>query len=234
MASAWLALSGQYCTLWLVNGENLPRFSVKVWLIMSHFIRLAHVEEQTASTLTTLSAHAFYHWFMAAPLHILGILVIALAVQFIGGRAIMRAMRKIADAPLVPGRKRSLNRQKERAATTGSLLRSILIGVVWLIATAMILSEFGFNLGPILASASVLGVALGLGAQTLVRDVLAGIFMLIEDQYGVGDEIEALEVSGVVESVGLRITSIRAKDGTLWYLRNGEILKIGNRSQHHS
>jgi moderate conductance mechanosensitive channel len=180
---------------------------------------------------TSVSAHAFYHWFMAAPLHIIGIIVIALTVQFVGGRAIMRAMRKIAEAPLVPGRKHSINRQKERAATTGSLLRSILIGVIWVIALAMILSEFGFNLGPILASASVLGVALGLGAQTLVRDLLAGIFMLIEDQYGVGDEIEVLEISGVVESVGLRITSVRAKDGTLWYLRNGEILKIGNRSQ---
>ena len=180
---------------------------------------------------TESTAHAFYHWFMAAPLHIIGIIVIAFALQFVGGRAIIRAMRRLAEAPLVPGRKHSLNRQKERAATTGSLLRSILIGAIWVIALAMILSEFGFNLGPLLASASVLGVALGLGAQTIVRDVLAGIFMLIEDQYGVGDEIEALETSGVVESVGLRITSVRSKDGTLWYLRNGEILKIGNRSQ---
>jgi len=188
-----------------------------------------NVHLRQSSSVST--AHAFYHWFMAAPLHILGIIVIAFALQFVGGRAIMRAMRRLAEAPLLPGRKHSLNRQKERAATTGSLLRSILIGVIWVIAIAMILSEFGFNLGPLLASASVLGVALGLGAQTLVRDILAGIFMLIEDQYGVGDEIEALETSGVVESVGLRITSVRSKDGTLWYLRNGEILKIGNRSQ---
>jgi small-conductance mechanosensitive channel len=223
VASAWLALSGQYCTSEAENGENLADFSVKVWIIMNL---------QPLTTQSTLTAHAFYHWFTAAPLHIIGIIVIALTVQFIGGRAIMRAIRKIAEAPLVPGRKRSLNRQKERAATTGSLLRSILIGLIWVVAIAMILSEFGFNLGPILASASVLGVALGLGAQTLVRDILAGIFMLVEDQYGVGDEIEALEVSGVVESVGLRITSLRAQDGTLWYLRNGEILKIGNRSQH--
>ncbi len=190
----------------------------------------AYKEFSHSLTTTKLTGNAFYHWFMAAPLHIIGIIAIAVTVQFVGGRAIMRAMRKIADAPL--GGKRSLHRQKERAATTGALLRSILVGLIWVIAIAMILSEFGFNLGPILASASVLGVALGLGAQTLVRDILAGIFMLIEDQYGVGDEIEALEVSGVVESVGLRITSLRAKDGTLWYLRNGEILKIGNRSQH--
>ena len=95
----------------------------------------------------------------------------------------------------------------------------------------MILSELGFNLGPLVASAGVIGVALGLGAQTLVRDVLAGMFMLVEDQYGVGDQIETMEVVGVVESVGLRITTVRSLDGTLWYLRNGEILKIGNKSQ---
>ena len=70
-----------------------------------------------------------------------------------------------------------------------------------------------------------------IGAQTLVRDVLSGIFMLIEDQYGVGDEVEVMDVKGTIESVGLRITTVRAGDGTLWYLRNGEILKVGNNSQ---
>jgi small-conductance mechanosensitive channel len=95
----------------------------------------------------------------------------------------------------------------------------------------MILSEFGFNLGPLIASAGVLGVALGLGAQTLVRDILSGIFMLVEDQYGVGDQVNVLDVVGVVETVGLRITTVRDSEGTIWYLRNGEILKIGNKSQ---
>jgi small-conductance mechanosensitive channel len=74
-------------------------------------------------------------------------------------------------------------------------------------------------------------VALGLGAQTLVRDVLSGIFMLVEDQYGVGDQVDVLDVQGVVEKVGLRVTCVRDKKGTLWYLRNGEILKVGNQSQ---
>jgi small-conductance mechanosensitive channel len=95
----------------------------------------------------------------------------------------------------------------------------------------MILGEFGFNLGPVIASAGVIGVAIGLGAQTLVRDVLSGIFMLIEDQYGVGDEIKVLDIEGVVEKVGLRITTIRDKNDVLWYVRNGEILVIGNGSQ---
>jgi small-conductance mechanosensitive channel len=95
----------------------------------------------------------------------------------------------------------------------------------------MILGEFGFNLGPVIASAGVIGVAIGLGAQTLVRDILSGIFMLIEDQYGVGDQIKVLEIEGQVEKVGLRITTVRDKDDVLWYVRNGEILVIGNRSQ---
>jgi small-conductance mechanosensitive channel len=94
-----------------------------------------------------------------------------------------------------------------------------------------VLGEFGFNLGPIIASAGVIGVALGLGAQTLVRDILSGIFMLIEDQYGVGDKVDVLDVKGSVEKVGLRITTVRDDSGTLWYLRNGEILKVGNLSQ---
>ena len=93
------------------------------------------------------------------------------------------------------------------------------------------MGEFGFNLGPLIASAGVIGVALGLGAQTIVRDVLSGIFMLVEDQYGVGDEVEVLDIKGTVEKVGLRITTIRDSSGTLWYLRNGEILKVGNLSQ---
>jgi small-conductance mechanosensitive channel len=95
----------------------------------------------------------------------------------------------------------------------------------------MVLGEFGFNLGPVIASAGIVGVAVGLGAQTLVRDILSGIFMLIEDQYGVGDRIDVLTIQGVVERVGLRITTVRADDGTLWFIRNGEILTLGNASK---
>jgi small-conductance mechanosensitive channel len=102
---------------------------------------------------------------------------------------------------------------------------------VWIIAIGMILGEFGFNLGPVIASAGVIGVALGLGAQTLVRDVLSGIFMLIEDQYGVGDDVKVQDVEGKVERVGLRITQVRDKKNVLWYIRNGEILIVGNKSQ---
>ncbi len=169
-------------------------------------------------------------WLSGAPLRIAIVLIAAWVSYSIGHRAIDRAVNKLATADLIPG-PGFAKRQAERARTTGSVLNSILKAVVWIIAIGMILGEFGFNLGPVIASAGVIGVAIGLGAQTLVRDILSGIFMLIEDQYGVGDQIKVLEIEGVVEKVGLRITTIRDKDETLWYVRNGEILIIGNRSQ---
>jgi small-conductance mechanosensitive channel len=95
----------------------------------------------------------------------------------------------------------------------------------------MVLGEFGFDLGPVIASAGIIGVAIGLGAQSLVKDVLSGIFMLVEDQYGVGDQVKVGDVEGVVEKVGLRITTVRDSGGVLWFLRNGEILVIGNKSK---
>ena len=169
-------------------------------------------------------------WLSGAPLRIVIVLVAAWVSYSIGHRAIDRAVNKLATADLKPG-PGVAKRQAERARTTGSVLNSILKAVIWIIAIGMILGEFGFNLGPVIASAGVIGVAIGLGAQTLVRDILSGIFMLIEDQYGVGDQIKVLDIEGVVEKVGLRITTIRDKDETLWYVRNGEILIIGNRSQ---
>ena len=169
-------------------------------------------------------------WLSGAPLRVFSVLVAAWIAQSIGHRAIERAVNKLATADLKPG-PGFAKRQAERARTTGSVLTSILKAAVWIIALAMILGEFGFNLGPVIASAGVIGVAIGLGAQTLVRDILSGIFMLIEDQYGVGDQITTLEIEGVVEKVGLRITTIRDKNGVLWYVRNGEILVIGNASQ---
>ena len=95
----------------------------------------------------------------------------------------------------------------------------------------IVMGELGFNLGPLLASAGIVGVALGFGAQSLVKDLIAGLFMLLEDQYGVGDTVDLGEATGVVESVGLRITTVRDGRGVLWYIRNGEIVRVGNKSQ---
>jgi len=171
-------------------------------------------------------------WISGTPLRVAIILISAMIAQAFGTRAIERAMNRLATADLVPGPRNIVARQKERARTIGGVLSSTLKTVIWVVATAMALGEFGFNLGPLIASAGILGVALGLGAQTLVRDVLSGIFMLVEDQYGVGDEIHIQEVEGKVEKVGLRITQIRDKKGVLWFIRNGEILLVGNKSKN--
>jgi small conductance mechanosensitive channel len=106
--------------------------------------------------------------------------------------------------------------------------------VIWAIAGLMALDKLGFNLGPLLAGAGVLGIAIGFGSQTLVRDFLSGIFMLVEDQFGVGDVINVGEASGVVEALSLRTTRLRSVDGTLWHVPNGEIRRVGNMSQEWS
>ena len=173
---------------------------------------------------------AIWDWFNGAPFRILVIFIVALIGQVIGNRAIDRGIGKLASTDLKPG-PGTAKRQAERARTIGTVFSSAFNAAVWIIALGMILGEFGFNLGPVIASAGVIGVALGLGAQTIVRDVLSGIFMLVEDQYGVGDEIHIQEVEGKVEKVGLRITQIRDKNNVLWFVRNGEILLVGNKSK---
>ena len=174
---------------------------------------------------------AIWDWFNGAPFRILVIFIVALIGQVIGNRAIDRGIGKLAATDLRPG-PGTAKRQAERARTIGTVFSSAFNAAVWIIAIGMILGEFGFNLGPVIASAGVIGVALGLGAQTIVRDVLSGIFMLVEDQYGVGDDIHVQDVEGKVEKVGLRITQVRDKKGVLWFLRNGEILVVGNKSKN--
>ncbi|MCW2606235.1 MAG: MscS Mechanosensitive ion channel [Frankiales bacterium] len=122
-------------------------------------------------------------------------------------------------------------RRRQRAETIGSVLRSTGSAVVLGVAFAMALSELGLDLGPVLASAGIVGVALGFGAQNLVKDVLTGVFLILEDQFGVGDVVDLGEASGTVEAVGLRTTRLRSVDGTVWYVRNGEVLRVGNMSQ---
>jgi moderate conductance mechanosensitive channel len=122
-------------------------------------------------------------------------------------------------------------RRQQRTETLGSVLRSLITAVVFGIAFLMVLSEFDVDLAPLLASAGVAGVALGFGAQSLVKDFLSGIFMLLEDQYGVGDLIDTGEATGTVEEVTLRITKLRDPSGVAWYVRNGEISRIANKSQ---
>src|SRR5215207_8653447 len=136
-----------------------------------------------------------------------------------------RAARVVLGGSGVYSERRAL-----RAATLGSLLKSIVSAVIGVLVVVMAMEILGYPIGPLLASAGILGVALGFGAQHLVKDFLNGIFMLLEDQYGVGDVIDMGLASGTVEGVGLRVTRLRAVDGTVWYVRNGEVVRVGNSS----
>ncbi len=128
----------------------------------------------------------------------------------------------------------NVERQRQRVTTLGSLLRNIVDVVIAVVALLTVLSIIGIPMGPLLASAGVGGVALGFGAQSLVKDYLSGIFMLAEDQFGVGDLITVGDIRGTVLEVTLRVTKLRDASGTIWYVRNGEILTLGNISQGFS
>lgn len=180
-------------------------------------------------------------------LAVLLIVVLAVLLRAMLHRAVNRLVQGAATGRVwVPGvlrRRKRLRviaapllseRRAQRANTIGSVLRSITSVVVLSVASVMILAEFGLNLGPIIASAGIVGVALGFGAQNLVRDFLSGMFMLLEDQYGVGDIVDLGEASGTVEAVGLRITTLRDVRGTVWHVRNGEIQRVGNKSHGYA
>ena len=171
---------------------------------------------------------------LGTPLTIVVLVLVGLVVRWLLHRVVDRIVHRAEDGVLAD-RMSALStgdpsRRVQRARTMGSLLKSITSGVVIAVVATMILGEF-VDITPIIASAGILGVALGFGAQSLVKDFLSGIFMIFEDQYGVGDVIDAGEASGAVEAVGLRVTRLRDVNGTVWYVRNGEILRIGNMSQ---
>jgi small-conductance mechanosensitive channel len=156
--------------------------------------------------------------------------------QFVAGvsqGAVRRGVEGLRQrAPDMLGASGQVNvRAAQRAGTIASVLRSVGTAVIWSIAVLSVLSELGINLGPFIAGAGIVGVALGFGSQSLVRDFLSGMFMLIEDQYGVGDIIDAGEATGTVESITLRSTRLRSVDGTVWHIPNGEIRRVGNKSQ---
>lgn len=182
------------------------------------------------------------------PLRILAIIGICLLARGLINRGIKRLTRVTAEGRpptiLKPFRERVPNlmadsdteellgdRRKQRAETIGSLFRSLVTWLIYVIMFLLILSELDINIGPILASAGVAGLAIGFGAQALVKDVISGLFMIMEDQYGVGDSVDLGEAVGVVQVVGLRVTTLRDLQGTLWYVRNGEIIRVGNQSQ---
>jgi small conductance mechanosensitive channel len=143
-----------------------------------------------------------------------------------GGLAALRAPTALARTGEIPSLRRV-----QRAETVGALLASVASFGIWTLAGLMALGTIGLDLGPLIAGAGIVGVAVGFGSQNLVRDFISGIFMLMEDQYGVGDVVDAGPATGTVEGVGLRTTRLRDVSGTLWHIPNGEIRRVGNRSQ---
>ncbi|MFJ3339007.1 mechanosensitive ion channel family protein [Streptomyces sp. NPDC086766] len=175
---------------------------------------------------------------LAIGLRVLLILVIAAVLRVAVRRAITKLIERMnrtavqgAGGTALGGLLVNAERRRQRSAAIGSVLRSVASFVIVGTAALMVLSTFQINLAPLLASAGVAGVAVGFGARNLVTDFLSGVFMILEDQYGVGDTIDAGVASGEVIEVGLRVTKLRGDNGEIWYVRNGEVKRIGNLSQ---
>lgn len=182
-------------------------------------------------------------WFVGRPLAIIGILLVAWLVKAVARRAIRRGTRRIMlspdsltarigmSGPDGVEQEIELARRKARANSIGAALAGVVTVIVWVIAIFAIASVLGVDLAPLLAGAGVAGIALGFGAQSLVRDCISGLFMLLEDQYGIGDQVDLGAASGTVEQVSMRTTVLRGADGTVWHIPNGEIRRVGNQSK---
>jgi small conductance mechanosensitive channel len=194
-------------------------------------------------------------WIVAKPLKVLLVIAVAWLLVAVLRRGIRRLVEglvaqrdeqaarrreEIAETPpghRVPAAARSrrlaeqAERGRQRAQALGTVLRSLVSVVIWSLAALIVLGEFGVNLGPLIAGAGIAGIALGFGAQSLVRDFLSGVFMLAEDQYGVGDVVDLGDAAGTVEEIRLRTTRLRDGEGTVWFVPNGEIRRVANKSQ---
>ena len=187
----------------------------------------------------------FADWFISRPLRIALIVAVAWTVNLLARRAVRRLVDRLVrertssprtsmahlDRARADHFAERAERSRQRTLTMGAVLRSIASLVVFVLALLLCLGELGIDLAPLLAGAGIAGIAVGLGAQSLVRDFLAGLFIVIEDQYGVGDTVDLGEARGTVEKVTLRTTMVRDFEGTLWVVPNGEIKRVANKSQ---
>ncbi len=168
---------------------------------------------------------------LVRPLKIAVLVLAGLVVSRLATRAVRRFARTLHARSLA---RTGSPRAQQRATTIGDVLANLVLAVVWVVVVLLVLGEIGVDLAPLVAGAGIVGVALGFGAQSLVRDFLSGLFIILEDQYGVGDVINVRDTTGTVEDVSLRVTRFRAMDGTVWYMPNGEIRGVGNASMEWS
>jgi small conductance mechanosensitive channel len=191
----------------------------------------------------TAAGDSVLDWLLGVPLYVALVLVVAFVLRWATHRLIGRGVRALTDNSFARtlARQRilrgdsdadqALERSRLRADTVAGLLRSIASFVVLGGAAVVILARLGVAVAPLIASAGVVGIAIGFGAQSLVKDFITGIFMILEDQYGVGDVVDVGDAVGTVEDVGLRVTRLRDANGVVWYVPNGSITAVGNRSQ---
>jgi small-conductance mechanosensitive channel len=175
------------------------------------------------------------------PIRIVLLIIAAFVLLRILHRLIKRSAQRAIDRPLssrnqmtqklIVATTMSAERRRQRLAALSSLAQSTVTFVIFAVVILMILAELGYNITTILAGTTVIAVTVAFGLQGIVKDIFSGVFMLVEDQLGIGDYVDMEMASGVVEAVGLRVTELRGKDGTVWYVRNGEVLRLGNFSQ---
>jgi moderate conductance mechanosensitive channel len=185
-------------------------------------------------------------WFIDKPVQILIVVVVAWVLARLARRWVKRFVKRVVAPERsstdrlerfgieLPPAFQPLAQDPRRASRANSIsivLTSTSIVLIWAMATLIVAGIVGIELGPLIAGAGIAGVALGFGAQSLVKDCIAGLFMLIEDQYGIGDVVDLGEAVGVVEEVSLRTTVLRSLDGTVWHVPNGVVQRVGNRSQ---
>jgi len=162
-------------------------------------------------------------------LAIVAALILRAILQFMIRRIVKGVARQVrkdgTESPLAQAR------LLQRTKTIGSVLGNLATWGLTFTVISIALTEIGVSAGAIVAGAGILGAGLGFGAQSLIKDLISGLFIVFEDQFGVGDSVDLGQATGVVESVGLRVTTVRDIEGTVWFVRNGEILRVGNQSQ---
>lgn len=160
----------------------------------------------------------------------------AVALRWLAKRTIHRLVRSSMlhigkTGELLTRTREERDRRDQRARAVAGLVTSIVTFLIGAIAFVMVLDVFGINIAPLLTGAGIVGVVLAFGAQTIIKDFISGAYMVLEDQIGVGDEVTMGDTAGIVELIGLRVTRLRGDDGAVWYIRNGEVIRVGNRSQ---
>jgi moderate conductance mechanosensitive channel len=175
------------------------------------------------------------------PLRIVLLIIAAFVLRRILHRLIQRSTQRAIDRPLssrnrvtqrlIVATTMSAERRRQRLFALSSIAQSTVTFMIFAVVILMILAELGYNLTTILAGTTIVAVTIGFGLQSIVKDLFSGVFMLVEDQLGVGDYVDMDLASGIVEAIGLRVTELRGEDGTVWYVRNGEVLRVGNFSQ---